>query len=290
MIIQDTTNKHRLDDLNNLRIYGHHTYYITIDEGGHGMVTMITHTIPSEEVEHIHLGDVTETLSTQIWLNNKPLLLHNIYRVDGELDITTPLTREPRSIMVGYFNVRDKMWCREHNRAGRQLNEQFQNIDNFCLMNHPQVWTPINKTVINLSLLPVDIVPGLIRDNLSVLLEIQHQHKTERVSVPKRWLTQHADWKLYQEHITTARTSIEWTYIGTNEANITKAILEAAELSIPKSSEKTSTPPYWKTNIVIRMAKHSYNTKLKAYRRHTSPVNLEQVKLHTKSIQNCVVM
>ena len=34
----------------------------------------------SEEVEQIHLGDGTETLSTRIWLNNKPLLLHNIYR------------------------------------------------------------------------------------------------------------------------------------------------------------------------------------------------------------------
>ena len=72
-----------------------------MDEGGHGMVTMIKHTIPSEEAEQIHLGDGTETLSTRIWLNNKPLLLHNIYKVDGELDITTPLTREPRSIMVG---------------------------------------------------------------------------------------------------------------------------------------------------------------------------------------------
>ena len=62
------------------------------------MVTMIKHTIPSEEAEQIHLGDGTET---RIWLNNKPLLLHNIYRVYGELYITTPLTREPRSIMVG---------------------------------------------------------------------------------------------------------------------------------------------------------------------------------------------
>ena len=59
------------------------------------MVTMIKHTIPSEEAEQIHLGEDTETLSTRIWLNNKPLLLHNIYRVDGELDITTPLTRVP---------------------------------------------------------------------------------------------------------------------------------------------------------------------------------------------------
>ena len=41
------------------------------------MVTMIKHTIPSEEAEQIHLGDGTETAST------------------------TPLTREPRSINNG---------------------------------------------------------------------------------------------------------------------------------------------------------------------------------------------
>ena len=48
-------------------------------------------------------------------------------------------------------------------------------------------------------------------------------------------------------------------------------------MSIPKSSGTTSTTPYWKNNMGIRMAMHSYNTKLNAYRRHTSPANLEQV-------------
>ena len=188
--------------------------------------------------------------------------------------------------MIGNFNARDELWCRDHNRAGRILNEQLQNLDNFCLMNHRQVWTTINKTAIDLSLLSVDIVPlaiwsiypGIPSDHLAVVLEIQHQHNTERVSVPKRWLTQHADGDLYREHITTATTSIELTYIDTNEANITKAILEAAELPIPKSSGKTSTTPYWKNNMGIRMAKHSYNTKLKAYRQNTSPAYLEQVQ------------
>ena len=85
------------------------------------------------------------------------------------------------------------------------------------------------------------IYPVLLSDHLAVLLEIQHKHNTERVSVPKRWLTQHADLELYREHITTATTCIEWTDIDTNEANITKSILGAAELSIAKSSGKTST-------------------------------------------------
>ena len=42
------------------------TYHRTLDEGGHGMVTMIKRTIPLEEAEQIHLGDGNETLSTRI--------------------------------------------------------------------------------------------------------------------------------------------------------------------------------------------------------------------------------
>ena len=95
-----------------------------------------------------------------------------------------------------------------------------------------------NKMAIDLSLLPVDMVPltdwsiypGQISDHLTVLLEIQHQHNTERVSVPKIWLTQHTYWEIYLEHITTATTNMEWTYINTNKANITKTRLEAVEL------------------------------------------------------------
>ena len=143
------------------------------------MITIIKRTIPMDEVEQIQLGDGTETLSTRIWLNNKPQSLHNIYILDEELDITTPLTRKLRSILVGDFNATYEMWCIYHNRAGLILIYQLQNIDNFCLMNHPQVLTTINNTEID-SILPVDMVPfadrsispGLFSDHLAILLEI----------------------------------------------------------------------------------------------------------------------
>ena len=57
------------------------------------MVTIIKHTLPLEEAEQPHLRDGTNTLTTRICLNNKLLLLNNT-------DITTPLTGEPRSMMV----------------------------------------------------------------------------------------------------------------------------------------------------------------------------------------------
>ena len=97
-------------------------------------------------------------------------------------------------------------------------------------------------TVIYLSLLAVgiflltawSIYHRLFIDHLSVLLEIIHKHNNERGTVPKRWLTQHADC----EHIAEATTNMKLKDIDTNEANITKAILEAAVISIPKSSGK----------------------------------------------------
>ena len=246
-------------------------------------MTLVKHTIPSEAADQVDLGDGTETLSTRIWINNKPLLLHNLYRVNGDLDVTTTLTREPRSILAGDFNARDERWCRANNPAGRLLNEQIQDLDNFCLMNHPQVWTTVYKTVIDLSIVPADmapstswsIYPGLLSDHLAVQLEIQVRNTPGRVAGLKRWRTQHADWELYREHMMASTAKMEWADVETNEANITRAILEAAELAIPKSSGKTSAAPYWRNNMGIRMAKNSYNSKLKAYRRHTSQANLE---------------
>ena len=85
VMIQDTRYRRRPDDLPNLRIQGYHTYHRTMDEGGHDLVTLVKHTIPSEAADQVDLGDGTETLSTRIWINNKPLLLHNLYRVDGDL-------------------------------------------------------------------------------------------------------------------------------------------------------------------------------------------------------------
>ena len=146
VMIHDTRYKHKLDDLPNLMIQSYHTYHITMDEGGHGMVTIIKHTIPSEKAEQIQLGDGTETLSTRIWLNNKPILLHNIYRVYGELDITMPLSREPRSITLNKALNRtpsqfspetltiDNQMCTEKNRMANSFNNYFSTI---CTRDEP---------------------------------------------------------------------------------------------------------------------------------------------------------
>ena len=92
-------------------------------------------------------------------------------------------------------------------------------------MNHPKVWTTINKTPIDLSFLPVDMVPltgwaiypGLLSDHLAVLLEIQHQHNTTIVQSQRDG-----------SHNTQTGNSTKNILRQLQQTNITKAIPETA--------------------------------------------------------------
>ena len=89
-------------------------------------------------------------------------------------------------------------------------------------MNHPQVWTTINKTEIDLSSLP-----GLLSNQLAVLLEIPlKEFKSQRDGPHKTQTGNFTENTLQQLQ--------QWTDMDTNKADITNAILEAAELSIRK--------------------------------------------------------
>ena len=84
-------------------------------------VTIVKLTIPSQKAPQSRFGEGTESLYIRIWLANKAITLQNIYRVDGFIDVATTLNADLSSIIVGDFNARDEMWCRDHNRAGCQL-------------------------------------------------------------------------------------------------------------------------------------------------------------------------
>ena len=103
-----------------------------MDEGIHGMVTMIKHMISFYEAQQIYIGDGTDTLSTRIWVNNKPFL--KCIQSRWRSDVTTPLTSELRSMMKGDSN--DMLYI-DHNRAGRLLNDQLRNLYNYSLFFIP---------------------------------------------------------------------------------------------------------------------------------------------------------
>ena len=236
VMIQDTRYKPRKDGTPHLKIHGYHTYHVPAGSDSHGLVTIVKHTIPSERAPQSVFGSGTESLSIKIRLASKSITLHNIYRVDGTLDISTTLIADPSSIIVGDFNARDEMWCRDHNKAGRLLINQLRILDSYYLMNHPQVWTTTKRTVVDLSLAHVDMA--------SLTDWSIYPHSTNSFRRPRRWLTEQANWKQYQQKITDTTSDVEWQDIDTNETNITTAIMNAASATIPRSSGKSSTRPY----------------------------------------------
>ena len=114
---------------------------------------LVSYWVPSEcAQQQLRIGDGTESLSIRVCLNNKSILLHNIYRVDSEFDVVTPLSDGEESIMAGDFNARHTSWCRANNAAGSSLNDQLVQLDTQILMNTPYVSTTVHDTGIDLSL------------------------------------------------------------------------------------------------------------------------------------------
>ena len=199
-MLQNTRYTERQDGLPPLRLRGYHTYhqpYVSHGNGDvecHGLLTMVYDRVPSKcAQQQLRIGDGTESLSVRVWLNNKSILLHNIYRVDGEFDVVTPLSDGEESIMAGDFNARHTSWCRANNAAGSSLNDQLVQLDTHILMNTPHVSTTVHDTVIDLSLVSNEmaantywsIYPGFVSDHLAVMLTIVNTRLPDSTPRPK---------------------------------------------------------------------------------------------------------
>ena len=136
-------------------------------------------------------------------------MLHNIYRVDGEFDVVTPLSDSEESIMAADFNAQHTSWCRNNNAAGSSLNDQLVQLDTHSLMNTPHLSTTVHDTGIDLSLVSNEmaaktywsIYPGLVSDHLAVMLTIVNTTPPDSTPRPKRWLLELADWDKYKDEL-----------------------------------------------------------------------------------------
>ena len=274
LMLQDTRYTKRQDGLPPLRLRGYHTYhqpYVSHGNGDvecHGLLTMVSDKVPSKcAQQQLKIGDGTESLSVRVWLNNKSILLHNIYRVDGEFDVVTPLSDGEESIMAGDLNARHTSWCRANNAAGSSLNDQLVQLDTHILMNTPHVSTTVHDTVIDLSLVSNkmaantywSIYPGFVSDHLAVLLTIVNTRPPDSTPRPKRWLLELADWDKYKDELQERSAEMEWHGdLEVNEQQLVAVILQAAEIAIPKSTGAASNRPYWRNNHGVLLARRTY--------------------------------
>lgn len=85
------------------------------------MISAIRKDIPSQDVsDKFEFGPLCEHLSIQIYLLSKEVIIHNIYRTKGEIDLKPALDHHLPGILCGDFNAHHGLWDPAHpeDRAG----------------------------------------------------------------------------------------------------------------------------------------------------------------------------
>ena len=250
------------------------------------MLTIVRNNIPSKIIPPIATSEGTEMLTVKVWIDKKPTLLHNIYRVRGETSFTEILACRLPSILAGDFNAHHTLWCRYTDAPGRTLLDQIENANMYAIMNKPQVPTTQYNTTIDLTIVHTSIAAisdwaiydDLISDHHPIILTIQTDY-TSPVTVPTpRWSLHKADWESFKSKLTELCTTTKLDCsIDELTQELTGMIIQAAEYTIPKTKPHKKKRKYWCYNDDVKLAKWSINRAVKKLRskKRSGYTNLE---------------
>ena len=294
VLLQDTRLRKRQDGIPGLRVNGYHTYHIPLgidpDVQCHGLVTLVNDRVPSKLItQPLDIGDSTEVLSVKIWHENKPIDIHNVYRVaPSNIDLLPIFTNGHTSIIAGDFNARHTSWCRTNNASGQDLRSQLDATNNFVLLNEPQVWTTTYETAIDLAICSTSLAayadwspfPHLVSDHIAVQVTIHMPFTYTNTNYQRGYVVKHADWDAYREAITDRLNNVNMgDTIEDHLAHLNGLIFQAADTAIPKKSDR---PPikhqYWRNNPGVMFAKRLANQATRKYRKRPTPETKQEMR------------
>ena len=194
-MIQDSRISAKSDGKPPIRVPNCHTYFIPASEECHGLLTIVRNNLPSKISPPIATSEGTEVLTVKVWIDKKPTLLHNIYRVRGETSFTEILSGRLPSILAGDFNAHHTLWCRSTDGPGRTLLDQIENANSYAIMNKPQIPTTKYNTTIDLTIVHTSIAAisewsiydDLISDHHPIILTIQTDYTPPITNPTPRW-------------------------------------------------------------------------------------------------------
>ena len=275
-MIQDSRIVAKKNGIPPIRVPNCHTYFIPASPECHGLLTIIRNNIPSKSPHSPPTSDGTEVLTVKVWIDKKPTLLHNTYRVRGDTAFTDILNCRLPGILAGDFNAHHTMWCRYTDGPGRKLLDQVENASNYAIMNYPQTPTTTHNTTIDLTIVHTSLAPisewsiygNLRSDHYPIMLKIQTENIPPlMVPIPK-WCLHEADWPSYQTKLTQVCATLNLDCSIDETANqLTDMLIQAAESTIPKTKPHKQKRKYWCYNKDVRQAKWSLNRALRTLRR-----------------------
>ena len=275
VMIQDSRLAARDDGKPPIRVPNCHTYFIPSSAECHGLITIVRNTIPSTSSPILETTEGTEVLTVKVWFNKKETLLHNIYRVRGQVTFSEILAGRLPSILAGDFNAHHTMWCRSTNGSGRTLLEQIENAPTYTIMNNPQTPTTKYNTTIDLTIVHTsiaassewEIYDNLISDHYPILLTIKTK-ESQPVIVPlPKWCLHKADWVTFKTRLNELCTTndIDGT-LDEQETKLSEILVQAAESSIPQTKPYKEKRKHWCYNEEVKIAKWTLNRAIKKLR------------------------
>ena len=271
----------------NTNISGY-TPYTCNCENCRGIVTYVRNDLQCNVTEHTE-DSPNDILLATVWFGLRKFKIYNIYsppKVD--FSFTTEEVIFKSTILFWDFNGHSPLWgYRDHNPSGLHIEQLCDSSNLIRLQDENSPPTLLHKAHgtshrPDLTLVSADIQPDcsfeVLRDigsdHLPNLLKISvtRQYNRKRRS---RWNFRKAKWDVFQNEMDKLLDLQELDNMNENDANshICKAILSAANSSIPRGSMKQY-KPFWNQNL--DEAVKARNNARQIYIENNTPENRTQ--------------
>ena len=147
MMIQDTRLQERPDGRAPVRVPGYYTFHKPKDENCHGLLTIVRRQIPAQHIDTARPGVNSEVLTVKIWINEKAVLIHNLYRTKDDIDLSRLLHSRTPAFIGCDINAHHLLWHTKSNREGHKIMEQLERLDDYVILNENQQATRLPLTL-----------------------------------------------------------------------------------------------------------------------------------------------
>lgn len=295
--LQETNNKiYQKPPLKNYNLYLKNRTDGSIASGG-----VAIYTTSAYKVDELHLNSTLECCAVTINHINKPTTVCNVYLPRSQAFTSSELIHlvnqlpEP-FILLGDFNSHSFIWGSNKDDSRGKILEQVLDSTNVNILNDGSP-THLNNTYKTLSTIDLTICSSSIAhlwdwktsdelfgsDHFPIIITKQGRDTAYETKCTPKWKLSEADFNKYKLIISTKINKMKllhknYTSITKKIEDLTELILQTAEITIPKSSNKSSKRPLPWWNQECQNARRIHKQAFIKFKRHPTTQNQIEYK------------
>ena len=159
---------------------------------------------------------------------------------------------------------------------GRQIMKQFEELDEYVILNENQQATTKYDTAIDITILHASlaahsqwkVMSCLVIDHFGICTTISN-HRLSQTQHQPRWMLHKVDWSTFTKKV---NLLLSQTNIGEEikamAYSMTTILIDAANVHIPNTSTKANKRMYWCYDPNVQAAKRSVSRSIKMFRKN----------------------